>query len=476
MEPESFALVNERLVADSYCLRRASHPPALKQPDPVLQPGQAYGTVLHQPDGFWRMYYLKSAYGNDRYEYREHLALSSDGIFWETPSLGLVEIDGSKNNNCVMAAHYRDRTRMDLTGATGPEGFCVRDAQQDCLPHARSRYTCMYLARPTDRLGGICLAHSEDGLIWAGYPENPLIPGWPDTQAVFFFDQRINKYVLYSRPTIHAGLAAHANRKIARAESDDLIHWSTQEIVLDTDERDAPALEPAEENTPKQPRGRSKQFYGITVFPYANLYLGLAWLYDVPKGAISVELVRSTDGIRWQREATREPFIADGVPAGLSANMVITPANAPIIVGDELWLYCSVTNRRHGEKCTTQTPRNIRIMLLALPRDRWVSYDAGEREGELLSQAFQWDGGRLFLNASIREGGQIIVRFCDELGQMLRGLGLDEPVPLHGPAEGLRLPIRSGPGPISVLKMPSRGPIRLHFTMRNASLFGWTLA
>jgi len=476
---KSCPLIDERLVEDSYLLRRSVEPPRLKSPEPVLRGGQAYGTVLRLPDGSWRMYYLRGRTvpapdgKGMRYEYREALATGRDGLHWETPSLGLIEMDGSRDNNYVMGAHYHDETGMDLTGATGPEGFCVLDAEQQPVPDARSRYTCLYLASPSDRWGGLCLAHSEDGLRWTGYPENPILPGWPDTQAVLFFDRRIGRYVLYTRPTAHAGVEAHANRKMARAESEDLIHWSVPEVVLDTDEGDAPALEAFEEDG-RPPRGRKRQFYGLTPFPYGDLYIGLAWVYDVPAGAIWVELVHSPDGVRWQREAARVPYIGDGIPEGLKGRMVVVMAGPPIVVGDELWLYASVTDRKHGAPMTEKSFEDLRIVLLSVPRDRWVSYDAGEHEGELLSRPFRWDGGRLFLNAVIQEGGHITVGFCDEDGYALRELGLDEQVPLTGPADGLMLSVLGGPGPKTALKMPTRGPVRLRIRMRRARLFGWS--
>jgi len=200
---------------------------------------------------------------------------------------------------------------------------------------------------------------------------------------------------------------------MARAESDDLLHWSVPEVVLDTDEADAPAFEAFEEDA-RPPRGRKRQFYGMTVFPYADLYIGLAWVYDVPAKGIWVELVHSSDGIRWQREVLRQPYIADGVPQGIKGRMAVTTASPPIPVGDELWLYASVTDREHGAPMTEASFDDLGIMLLSVARDRWVSYDAGEHEGELLSRPFSWDGGRLFLNAVIEREGQIAVSFCDE--------------------------------------------------------------
>jgi hypothetical protein len=479
-EPASFALIDARLIEDTYFLQRAIEPPVLKQPQPVMQGGSSYGTVLRGANGQWRMYYLAgrckhdAEQQTDRFEYQEALAFSHDGIAWETPSLGLIENGGSRDNNLVMGTHYHDAAGMDLTGASGPEGFCVKDAEQETMPHARGRYTALYLASPTDRWGGVCLAHSDDGLVWNGYPENPLIPGWHDTLNNFFYDTRRGKYVMYLRPPIYAGPHS-ANRKMARSESADLVHWTVPEVVLDTDELDAPAFECFDERKMPVPRGRNRQVYGMQVFPYGELYIGLAWIYDVPPGTMWIELMHSYDGIHWRREAGREPYITDGQPVGLQGKMVTTFSNPPIAVEDELWIYCSSVNRTHHDSVTDETLAQRHIMLAALKRDRWVGYAAGEREGELLSRPFHWDGGRFSLNTIIADGGEVAASFCDELGHPLNSLGLNEMEPLRGPLNALAAPVMAGPGPKTTLKFPTRGPIRLRLKMRRARVFGWTL-
>lgn len=481
MLPKNFLLIDERLVEDTYFLQRIVGPLKLKQPEPVIQGGSTYGSVLRDSNGDWRMYYLKGRYKHDaenqldRFEYREALAVSKDGIHWETPSLGLIDIDGSRDNNLVMATHYHDATGMDLTGGSGPEGFCVKDAEQEDIPHARGRYTAMYLASPDDRYGGICFAHSNDGLTWTGYPENPVIPGWHDTQNNFFYDARLGKYVMYLRPPIYAGPHG-ANRKMARSESDDLIHWSVPEVVLATDELDAPAFDVFDESKMPVPRGRNRQIYGLQAFPYADLYIGLAWIYDVPPGTMWVELVHSYDGIQWRRETAREPYISHDKPVGLEGKMFITFSNPPIAVDDELWLYCNATRCTHHDKVTDETLQERRIHLLSLRRDRWVGYVAGERDGELLTKPFHWDGGRLSLNTVIEDAGEVSVTFCDELGYPMSALGLDQGETLRGPLDSLSAPITAGPGRKTTLKFPTRGPIRLRIKMRHARIFGWTLS
>ena len=479
--PYHFGLVDDRLVEDTYFLRRRVEPLTVKR-DPLLStPGQAYGSVLRDRQGRWRMYYLAGGTafdpdrGAERYEYRECVATSGDGLAWEAPPLGLVEVDGSRDNNVTVGSCYHDATGMDLTGRTGPEGFCVLDAETTPVPHARGRFTACYLASPTDRWGGICLAHSDDGLRWSGYPENPLIPGWPDTQPCLLYDPRLARYVLYTRPTAHAGPEG-ANRKVARAESEDLVHWSVPRVVLDTDERDADAFDAYEETGTQAPRGRNVQYYGLSAFLEDGLYLGLAMRYDVPAGDIGLELVRSYHGVDWRREAERDLLVSDERPAGLRGRMFVPMASPPVEVGDESWVYISATGRSHHDR-SPQRVRELRLLALSQKRGRWVGYEADEREGFLLTRAFDWPvTRRLNLNVKVDAGGEVRVGFRDESGQDLRGLGVEEPLPLRGPLDEVRAPVHlATKPPKTTLRMPTRGPVRMHIALQRATLYGWSL-
>ena len=204
--------------------------------------------------------------------------------------------------------------------------------------------------------------------------------------------------------------------------------------------------------------------------------MGLAWLYDVVTGQISLELLHSHDGIDWRREATREPWVADGQPHGLNGNMYIPLSTPPLIVGDEMWFYISAANRTHHQPVDGSGGPS-RIHLFALSRDRWVSYGSrADREGMLLSAPFVWRGGRMFLNASIETGGTIIVEFCDQAGNALRACDLDRINPITGPADGVEIPVSYwGEYDKRVLSMPLAAPVRVKFTLRRARLYGWSL-
>lgn len=486
-----YALIDDRLVEDTLMLRRTLGQPALKRADSLVSCAEAMGSVLRDRDGRWRMWYSRM-YARDPVkdivgcEMQLGLAESDDGLNWRFPSRGLVEEGGSTDNPFVIGPRQRDAAGRHLTGMGGVAGFCVIDNETDPHPAARGRFTAMFHASPTDTIGGILLAHSDDGIAWTSYPENPVLPGSQDTQNCFYFDRRINKYVCYQRPTIHCGMAAHANRKIARVESDDLVHWSVSRVVLDTDERDAPGLEAMDEPGMRGPRGRDKQFQGIYVFPYNDTLLAFTWFYDVRAGVFTNELLHSDDGIVWKREALREPFVADGRPEGFDGKLIVPMASAPVLVGDELYMYASASPYGHHEVAEADIDANAAnridlleandIYVMSLRRDRWIGYEAGETTGELLTAPIAWDGtGHVHLNAVIQSGGSMTVTFEDALGHPITDYHLDEIPAIEGPLDDTDHLLTFGPGPKTIVKLPTAGPVRMRFFMQRATLFGFSL-
>jgi hypothetical protein len=484
----AYALIDARLIEDARFLTRSVEPPCLKQPKAVIKPGQMYGSVLREAPGQWRMWYLNgrpSKPGMSDIFFRECYATSTNGIDWEKPALNLIDApDGLTPNNAVMDRYYRDVNGADVSGFGGPECFCVIDARITPHPAARARFTAFFRASPCDRYGGNCAAYSEDGLHWTAYPENPVVAGISDNTPCVFWDARIQKYVMYGRMRgIHAGIADNATRKIARQTSDDLVHWSTPRIVLDTDDLDAPPVPTCQEaflDGQPHSRGRDKQFYMMTAWPEQQITMAMAPIFDIKPGTLYIELMHSYDGIDWRRELSRPLYIQDGEPAGMSGKMFIPAMSPPVLEGDEHFLYVSQTPVPHYANHITDEAlvRDTEIMLLATERDRWVGYSAGEVVGEIVSAPLPWEAGQLMLNARIEKGGYLHVTFDDELGFPLRSYDLDVERPIEGPIDAVDIPLTFGPeadaGPKRILKFPTRGPVRLRVKIRKATLFGWS--
>lgn len=485
-----YGLVDERWVEDTLHLRRELGPIALKQPEPVIAEGQAYGSVLRDADGTWRMYYTRFTTLDPKVdvvgcETPLRYATSNDGLNWTLPALDLVPYRGLRGHNVLIGHHQQDAAGRYLTGYGGLSGWCILDATRTPHPAARARYTALYQASPVDTYGGICLATSEDGLTWSAYPENPVIPGSQDTQNCLLYDPARQEYVVYQRPTIHCGMDRHANRKMARLASTDLVNWGLSRVCLDTDELDAPGVAVFDEPGMRGARGRNRQFQGLTPWLENGCYLGLAWLYDAVAGTFQLELVHSPDGCTWLREALRQPLLADGQPAGFAGKLPVPMGSPPVTVDDEQYIYVSNTPYGHHEIAVNESAgdralakrllETESIYCLAIARDRWIGYTAGESEGELLTTPLDWQGGLLRLNLNVPAGGELRVSVEDRWGRPVPDFHLDEIPPIAGPLDATDHPLTFGPGPKTIVKLPPIGPIRLRFRLRQATLYGFSL-
>jgi len=487
--------IDARWVEHTFFLTRKITQPERFLDTPVISPSPAAasGTVLPTDDrlALWYVAPYRRPDGTDEPLYRHcvHYATSRDGVTFDKPDLGLRSFEFTDERNIILTQNDTGQNGGLICGSKGCSGFCVLDAELQDLPHVRGRYTAMYNTSIPNRGGGLCLAWSNDGLRWNAYPENPVRPGSSDTYNNVFYDARTQRYAAFIRPNIHAG-PARVNRLVARVESENLIHWSDGRVVLDTDDRDAPAQGRIElkKGTLGYPRGRDIQFYGLTAKPYQDLILGIAPVYDVTSGFMWTELVHSYDGIEWRREARREPLIGLGEPGTWDSGMIAYPAaGCPIAVGDWWYIYYSGTNWTHHFQITglKDQGRMRHIGAVRLKRGRLIGYTtepvphasepATRREvppdwldkGELMTRPFVTDCADLFLNADATDG-RITVEVCGLDGKPLPGYAAEDAVPIARDALMLPVQFRGSEG-IRALH-GERMRLRLH--LEKATVYG----
>lgn len=411
-------------------LRRVVNQPSKREANPVVRADRSwensvsvYGTTFYDDAvGCFRMYYLVGCpmpgeWTDDKGERHPYpattkvgYAISTDGVHWEKPELGQVDLGGSKANNLL------------AIGRQNAEGISVLRDDRD--PDAGRRYKALYwdhaagkphvhptLGRvlwedgsPTD---GAYVAWSADGIRWTIYQGNPVIQSYMDTNQNLLWDPEIKRYVAFSRFGF--------GRKIARSESADFMNWSKPALVMECDAAD----------------GEGTQFYGMGCDLYEGLYMGMLWVYrEGGDGCIDTQLGVSRDGIKWERVADRRTFLPLG-PKGSWDDGMARCAERIIRVGDELYIYYSGVNGPHsGPKfpadkiVRTHKPG---IGLAILRRDGFVSLDAGEEEGTLLTKPFEMPQGRLHLNVDA-SSGWVRAGICDEAGKPLPGLERSERV------------------------------------------------
>ena len=434
------------------------HPgnPILKGENPWEAMASLYGTVLQDPeDNLFKMWYLTGPYVDGMIQVRQRRALgnitllayatSTDGVHWHKPILDQLDIDGSRQNNLI-----------DI-GRTNCEGMAVLYDPQD--PNTDRRYKGFYwehggLDTFVEYEGrtiwgqgegdGMWVSFSPDGVRWTNYAHNPVISMGSDTTQSLVWDPQLEKYVVFGR--FGAG-----GRKIARAESEDCVHFNQPKLVFECDNVD-------EEGT---------QFYGMPINLYEGMYLGMAWIYreDVD-GAIDTSLATSRDGIHWQRVLDRQTFLSLGEPGSWEDGMVRISQNF-ITIDDRIFLYYGGVNGPHTGRKFKQVERSHKSMLglATLRRDGFISLDAGEEEGEMLTKLLALDG-ELHLNLDATRG-YLTVELCDDQGSRIEdytsfpvtGNHLDLLVTFNQPLEALA----GNEGYIG----------RLRFRLRQASLYSY---
>jgi hypothetical protein len=236
-------------------------------------------------------------------------------------------------------------------------------------------------------------------------------------------------------------------RCVALSTSPNFQDWTPPELIFHADERDqelgreriqAALADPGRlvPSTPPVPGEFRTDVYNMPIFPYEGLYLGLPCIFDqtgpLPdgnqNGFLYVELASSRDLRNWQRVADRAVFIGSG-PKGSSDCGMICSAGRPLIHDDELWFYYNGFTTTHGPCEQVRAPQGI--CLARLRRDGFVSLDAGDREGRLLTKPLVVEGPHLFVNVEAPQG-VIRAEVLTPQGPPLTGFSLDQGLPVRG--------------------------------------------
>jgi hypothetical protein len=411
----------------------------------------SYFTII-QDGSLCRMYY--SCFSKDQWHtpnsWDEHAylcyAVSTDGVHWTKPELGIVEFGGSKANNILM------RGVVDGTVFIDPKA-----------PPER-RYKLLHTIGP--HKGGLRVSYSADGVHFTT-PADPVSPWNPDSQQNALWDARIGKYVAYLRGTRGMGIPI-PNRLVVRTEIDDITKpWRDKpKIVLQTDTHDPPDVDFYTNACIRYPWADDAYF----MFPAAYHHFPPEMGND---GLLDTSLAVSRDGIRWDRP-DRGPYVPIGLEDEWDSQFIMMGVGI-VRQGDLLYQYYNGVDLSHGgtrrmkDEDRWKWRRWSKMGLVVQRLDGFCSAEAAYGGGWLVTPPLIFSGKRLVLNVDTSSAGHALVGVLDPGGKPVAGFS---------PAECDRILTNdvahevTWKGKSDVSALADR-PIRLRFEMRSTKLFAF---
>ena len=403
-----------------------------RRAEKVLQPeqpweGEALGHVSLLIDrDVYRMYYR--GHHDPGYSWSENIymcyAESRDGIRWQKPSLGLVEWEGSKENNILTRGQRGAYLAPFLDDRPG-------------VP-SEERYKSFAGNPPY----AMC---SADGIHWRVLQEEPVLP--KPRFGIAFWDPNRNQYLAYVRAS-RKGENGSGYRNIAFATSSNFLQWSQPKLL---DFGDAPV----------------EHLYWNTALPYfraPHLYLGfpmrLKEYRDEKTGErldrTDAVFMASRDGFCFKRRYL-EAFVRPGPDPHNWEPHVNMLAYGILPAGkEELSLY--LTNAAGGKR---------HLRRLVLRTDGFVSLRAPYTGGEFTTKPLTFSGERLELNVSTSAAGSVRVEVQTAEGEPVPGFSLNDSPEIFGDWIARTVQWKQG----SDVRQLSGKPVRLRFVLRDADLY-----
>lgn len=373
---------------------------------------------------------------------RNLYAVSSDGLRWTKPKLGLFEFNGSRDNN--------------MLGVGGGSLALLVDTFD---PDPARRFK-----RFAHRSGGYFASFSRDGIHWVEPGGRPVLTAG-DT-ITLTQNPTTGEYLAYhKRPLDRGGVDVRA---VWLARSRDFASWSEPRLVL--------AADAADQDWAMQP-GERAEIYDMAVYTHAAGYLGFPAVFrNKPQvvtpamkaagavaadGPLDIQLATSADGADWRRSWPRVAMIPRGAPGSFDGGGILGVACAPVHTANETWVYYSAINATHGAPVP---PKRMTIGRAEWRRHGFVSADAGPQGGEIETKPVYVGSGGLEVNVDASRGEARVALLAAD-GAPLPGYEFEACEPLSRDAVNWRP--RWGGRPA----FPAGKPVRVGVRITNARLF-----
>ncbi len=349
--------------------------------------------------------------------------------------------------------------KLWLSGTQAPYRESLDGLHWTAMPHSTSGSSMMVRdpneRDPNRRFKAVALSSgflvSPDAISWTKL-DIPAIPG--SDEGNFSYDPKEGLFIhSYKCGGPHG-------RSVGVATSTDFQEWTNHGLVFHADDEDqiigkqriqARFADPHFHHPAYDiPATYNIDVYNMAMFRYESLYIGLPQIYhktgQVPPnwpgfdelpisdemlvnyhrdgdwaGFHDVQLTCSRDLKNWQRLANREPFMtASPLGGGAWDECSLGAPSYPLVRGNELWFYYT-SARYYGPVLMDQSGRHLpsnAISLSILRRDGFMSLDAGESAGTLLTRRFTVPGETLKVNVDARQG-ELEIEVLDEQGNTL---------------------------------------------------------
>ncbi len=399
--------------------------PILKFERPWEGKGVSIATLIHH-EGKYKGWGGSEAKDGTKYAcYFE----SGDGLNWRRPNLGIVDFNGSKDNNLIDT--NPGTVFIDPAGPPEERYKAVKEGRiaPDRVEAYRKRRPgeCEHRAWRADvgEVFGILGAVSPDGLRWKHLPD-PLAIEHCDTQVVAEYDPRLRKYVVFTRNWSVGRRSKRGpedrslswlnvgRRSIGRTESDDFRAFPLSHIILEP----GPALLPSD----------TLYTNCKTTIPGApDHHLLFPTVWHTSDDSCSVLVASSHDGKVWHYlpggyVLKTGPFGAfDGGCIFASPNLVELPN------GDFVLPYT-------GFAFPHKYPRgnwSYQTGYAVWPKGRLIALEACVR-GEFATVGFMPPGRKLRINTLTKRAGSILVEVVGQNGRAIEGHTFGDCKPIIG--------------------------------------------
>lgn len=443
---------------------RKLHPPKKHLLNPVVRCErwcdgnylEPYTTLYDEEEQLFKMWAragsdAKAGYVGGNAAYMLYFT-SADGVHWERPDLGLIEVAGRRDHNIVFASDMVPQSPTRLS--YGPEDYVVPTTAM--VPqgkkaffwavnkHPRPRDAAekyIGLAIVQDHRRGAHIVTSPDGVHWSC----ATTPFWQTPHDVastgddclmhVFFDKAKNKWALYRRivPEFSERMIAsdadrarppvdRYNRAYAYADSEDLKEWSNHRFILAMDPDD-----PAD-----------TELYQFACHKIGGTYIGYVSIYYLRHPQpIDIHLATSRDGIHFSRVCRGTPFIPSG-PLGYHDFMAMACSQPkPIVVNNTMYIYYAALNFPHDVDMSHSAYYTGGAALATLKRDRFASLETGIPDAQpcrVITKPFVVRHPRLYLNAATWLKGSIQVEVLTRDWQPVDGFRQSEAREIQGDA------------------------------------------